>query len=72
MEKTGIKPQIFDESTLRAKVVEAIAANPNSVAAVKAGKSAAANKIKGEVMKTSKGAPNELVQRLLEEELAKV
>lgn len=71
MEKTGIKPQTFDETTLRARVVEAIAANPQSVAAVKAGKTAAANKIKGEVMKANKGAPNELVQRLLEEELAK-
>jgi len=72
MEKTGIKPQTFDEPTLRAKVVEAIKANPKAVADFKAGKSAAANKIKGEVMKANKGAPNDLVQRLLEEELAKV
>jgi aspartyl-tRNA(Asn)/glutamyl-tRNA(Gln) amidotransferase subunit B len=72
MEKTGIKPQTYDESTLRAKVVDAIKANPKSVADFKSGKTAAANKIKGEVMKTSKGAPNELVQRLLDEELAKV
>jgi hypothetical protein len=32
----------------------------------------AANKIKGEVMRANKGAPNDVVQRLLEEELAKV
>jgi aspartyl-tRNA(Asn)/glutamyl-tRNA(Gln) amidotransferase subunit B len=71
MEKTGIKPQTFDEATLRAKVIAAMSANPKSVADFKSGKLAAANKIKGEVMKTSKGAPNDLVQRLLEEELAR-
>jgi aspartyl-tRNA(Asn)/glutamyl-tRNA(Gln) amidotransferase subunit B len=71
MDKTGIKPQTFDEATLRAKVVEAISANPKAVADYKAGKTAAANKIKGEVMKANRGAPNELVQRLLDEELAK-
>jgi aspartyl-tRNA(Asn)/glutamyl-tRNA(Gln) amidotransferase subunit B len=71
MDKTGIKPRTFDEATLRAKVVEAIAANPRAVADFKAGKTAAANKIKGEVMKANKGAPNDLVQRLLDEELAR-
>jgi aspartyl-tRNA(Asn)/glutamyl-tRNA(Gln) amidotransferase subunit B len=61
----------FDEAGLRAAVASEIAANPKSVADFKAGKAAAANKIKGEVMKANKGAPNDLVQRLLEEELAK-
>ena len=37
MDKTGIKPQTFDEGTLRAKVVEAIAANPKAVADFKSG-----------------------------------
>ena len=72
MAKTGIKPQTFDEATLRATVTEAIAANPKAVADFKNGKTAAANKIKGEVMKANKGAPNEIVQRLLDEELAKL
>ena len=57
MDKTGIKPQTFDESTLRAKVVEAINANPKAVADYKAGKTAAANKIKGEVMKANQRRP---------------
>jgi aspartyl-tRNA(Asn)/glutamyl-tRNA(Gln) amidotransferase subunit B len=72
MDATGIKPQTFDEGTLRAAVATAIGANPKAVADYKAGKTAAANKIKGEVMKANKGAPNDLVQRLLDEELAKV
>jgi aspartyl-tRNA(Asn)/glutamyl-tRNA(Gln) amidotransferase subunit B len=71
MERTGLKPQTFDEVTLRAKVSEAIAANAKAVADFKAGKTAAANKIKGDVMKANKGAPSDLVQRLLDEELAK-
>ncbi len=70
-EKTGIKPRTFDEATLRAAVAAAIAANAKAVADYKAGKAAAANKIKGEVMKANKGAPADVVQRLLEEELAR-
>ena len=62
----------MDEGKLRTAVIAAIAANPKTVADYKAGKTAAANKIKGEVMKANKGAPNDVVQRLLEEELAKV
>jgi aspartyl-tRNA(Asn)/glutamyl-tRNA(Gln) amidotransferase subunit B len=72
MDRTGLEPQTFDEATLRSKVAEAVAANPKAVADFKSGKSAAANKIKGEVMKASRGAPNDLVQRLLDEELSKV
>jgi aspartyl-tRNA(Asn)/glutamyl-tRNA(Gln) amidotransferase subunit B len=53
-------------------VLASIAANPKVVADYKAGKVQAANKIKGEVMKANKGAPNDLVQKLMEEELAKV
>jgi len=68
--EAGIKE--MDESGLRAAVVAAIAANPKSVADFKSGKTAAANKIKGEVMKANKGVPNELVQRLLDEELARL
>ena len=52
-------------------MVAAIGNNPKAVADYKAGKVAAANKIKGEVMKANKGAPNEVVQRLMESELAK-
>jgi aspartyl-tRNA(Asn)/glutamyl-tRNA(Gln) amidotransferase subunit B len=68
--KAGVKE--LDEGTLRTAVVAAIAANGKAVADYKAGKAAAANKIKGEVMKANKGAPADTVQRLLEEELAKV
>ena len=62
----------FDEGALRKAVQEAMAANPQSVDDFKKGKTAAANRIKGHVMKTNKGAPNDVVQKLLEEELAKV
>ena len=71
MDATGLKPSPFDESTLRAAVVAAIGNNPKAVTDYKAGKVAAANKIKGEVMKANKGAPNDVVQRLMEAELAK-
>ncbi|HVK18183.1 MAG TPA: Asp-tRNA(Asn)/Glu-tRNA(Gln) amidotransferase subunit GatB [Fimbriiglobus sp.] len=70
MAALGIKTD-FDEATLRAAVAAAIAALPEAVSAYKAGKVQAANKIKGEVMKVNKGAPNDVVQRLMEEELAK-
>ena len=67
----GIKDAAaFDEATLRAAVRAAMEAHPKAVADYRAGKAAAANRIKGEVMKANKGAPNDVVQRLLEEELA--
>ena len=72
MEKTGLKPVAVDETAIRAAVQAAIANNPKAVADFKAGKLAAANKIKGEVIKANKGVPNDLVQRLLDEELAAV
>jgi aspartyl-tRNA(Asn)/glutamyl-tRNA(Gln) amidotransferase subunit B len=70
MDKTGIKP-MTDETVLREAVLAAIAANPKAVDDYKKGKVAAANSIKGYVMKNNKGAPNDVVQRLLEEELKK-
>ncbi len=73
MAALGVKSAAdFDEGALRAAVVEAIAANPQAVGDYKKGKVAAANRIKGHVMKSQKGAPNDVVQKLLEEELAKV
>jgi len=71
MAAKGISTTV-DEGKLRSAVIAAIAANPKTVTDYKAGKTAAANKIKGEVMKANKGAPNDVVQRLLEEELGKV
>ncbi|HVK12457.1 MAG TPA: Asp-tRNA(Asn)/Glu-tRNA(Gln) amidotransferase subunit GatB [Gemmataceae bacterium] len=69
----GIKSAAdFDEATLRQAVLDAIAANAAAVADFKKGKTAAANRIKGHVMKTQKGAPNDVVQRLLDEELARL
>ena len=53
----------FDEAALREAVADAIAANPKAVADFKKGKTAAANRIKGQVMKANKGAPNDVVQR---------
>jgi len=72
MEKTGVKPAAVNEEVIRAAVHAAIANNPKAVADFKAGKHAAVNKIKGDVMKANKGVPNELVQRLLDQELAKL
>lgn len=71
MTATGIKPQTFDEATLRAAAVAAIAANPKAVADFKKGKDAAKMSIVGAVMKGNKGAPNDVVRRLVDEELAK-
>ncbi|MDB5311250.1 MAG: Asp-tRNA(Asn)/Glu-tRNA(Gln) amidotransferase subunit GatB [Gemmataceae bacterium] len=71
MEATGIKPQTFDEGTLRAKVAEAVAANPKAVADFKKGKDAAKMSIVGAVMKANRGVPNDVVRRLVDEELAK-
>jgi aspartyl-tRNA(Asn)/glutamyl-tRNA(Gln) amidotransferase subunit B len=56
---------------LRKAVKDAIAANPQAVDDFKKGKAAAANRIKGHVMKANKGAPNDVVQKLLDEELAR-
>jgi aspartyl-tRNA(Asn)/glutamyl-tRNA(Gln) amidotransferase subunit B len=68
--QAGIKE--FDESALRPEVVKAIAANPKALADFKAGKDAAKMAIVGAVMKTNKGAPNDVVRRLVDEELAKL
>jgi aspartyl-tRNA(Asn)/glutamyl-tRNA(Gln) amidotransferase subunit B len=62
----------YDENALRQAVKEAIAANPQALDDFKKGKTAAANRIKGHVMKSNKGAPNDVVQKLLDEELARV
>lgn len=66
----GIKE--FDESGLRVAVVEAIGKNPKAVAEFKGGKEQAKMAIVGAVMKANKGAPNDVVRRLVDEELAKV
>jgi aspartyl-tRNA(Asn)/glutamyl-tRNA(Gln) amidotransferase subunit B len=71
MEKTGIKPATFDTATLVAAVKVAIAANPKALADFKSGKDAAKMAIVGHVMKNNKGAPNEVVRKLVDEELAK-
>ena len=71
MAATGIKPQDFDEGTLRAAVRSAMAANPKAVADFKGGKEAAKMALVGAVMKANKGAPSDVVRRLVDEELAK-
>ena len=50
--------QVTDTSTLEPLCDEVIAANPKSAADFKAGKAAALNFLKGQVMKLSKGKAN--------------
>jgi len=68
--EAGIKE--FDETALRASVVEAIGKNPKAVADFKAGKDAAKMAIVGAVMKVNKGAANDVVRKLVDEELGKI
>lgn len=63
---------VSDEGQLREMIRKAIAANPQAATDFKAGKVKAADRIKGAVMKETKGMANaEAVNRLLMEELAK-
>jgi aspartyl-tRNA(Asn)/glutamyl-tRNA(Gln) amidotransferase subunit B len=63
---------VADEGAIRELVRQGIAANPQAVADYKAGKTKAADRIKGFVMKATKGLANTaLVQTMLEEELSK-
>jgi aspartyl-tRNA(Asn)/glutamyl-tRNA(Gln) amidotransferase subunit B len=62
--------QVSDSSAIEKFCDEAIAANPNPVADYKAGKVAALNSLKGQVMKLSKGKANPaLVGEILEKKL---
>jgi aspartyl-tRNA(Asn)/glutamyl-tRNA(Gln) amidotransferase subunit B len=62
--------QVSDTSAIEKFCDEAIAANPNPVADYKAGKVAALNSLKGQVMKLSKGKANPaLVGEILERKL---
>jgi aspartyl-tRNA(Asn)/glutamyl-tRNA(Gln) amidotransferase subunit B len=71
IDRKGIKA--VESDALVEIVRKAIAANPKAVADFKKGKAAAANSIKGAVMKETKGAAKpDVVQQILMEELAKV
>ena len=62
--------QVSDTGAIEALCDEAIAANPNPVADYRAGKVAALNSLKGQVMKLSKGKANPaLVGEILERKL---
>jgi aspartyl-tRNA(Asn)/glutamyl-tRNA(Gln) amidotransferase subunit B len=62
--------QVSDTGAIEKLCDEAIAANPKSVADYKAGKGAALNALKGQVMKLSKGKANPtLVGEILEQKL---
>src|SRR5262249_55936678 len=62
--------QVSDTGAIEKFCDEAIAANPNPVADYKAGKLAALNSLKGQVMKLSKGKANPtLVGEILERKL---
>ena len=69
VEKKGLA-QVSDTGAIEAFCDEVIAANPKSVADYKAGKLAALNSLKGQVMKLSKGKANpNLVGEILEKKL---
>jgi len=57
VEKKGLA-QVSDTGTIEKLCDEVIADNPQSVADFKAGKAAALNFLKGQVMKASKGKAN--------------
>ena len=59
-----------DEGKLREAIRTAIAGNAKALADYKSGKEQAKMAFLGAVMKANKGAPNEAVRRLLDEELA--
>ena len=62
--------QVSDTGAIEALCDEAMAANPNPVADYRAGKVAALNSLKGQVMKLSKGKANPaLVGEILERKL---
>jgi aspartyl-tRNA(Asn)/glutamyl-tRNA(Gln) amidotransferase subunit B len=69
VEKKGLA-QVSDTGAIEKFCDEAIAANPKSVADYKAGKAAALNALKGQVMKLSKGKANPaLAGEILEKKL---
>jgi aspartyl-tRNA(Asn)/glutamyl-tRNA(Gln) amidotransferase subunit B len=69
VEEKGLA-QVSDTGAIEALCDEAIAANPGPAADFKAGKAAALNRIKGHVMKLSKGKANPaLVGEILERKL---
>ncbi|MEO2090289.1 MAG: Asp-tRNA(Asn)/Glu-tRNA(Gln) amidotransferase GatCAB subunit B, partial [Gemmataceae bacterium] len=69
--KTAAGIKEADAGALRAAVIDAIGKNPKAVADFRAGKEAAKMAIVGAVMKANKGAPNDVVRKLVDEELAK-
>ena len=65
--------QVADTGALEAFVDQAIAANPKAVADFKAGKTAAAKSLVGQVMKASAGKANPaMVDRLVQEKLSRI
>jgi aspartyl-tRNA(Asn)/glutamyl-tRNA(Gln) amidotransferase subunit B len=65
--------QVADTKALEAFVDQAIAANPRAVADFKAGKTAAARSLVGQVMKASAGKANPaMVDRLVQEKLSRI
>jgi len=71
VEKKGLL-QLSDYSQIEGYCDEVIAANPRTVADYLAGKTAALNYLKGQVMKLSKGRANpNIVGELLERKLNK-
>jgi aspartyl-tRNA(Asn)/glutamyl-tRNA(Gln) amidotransferase subunit B len=69
VQKRGLA-QVSDASAIEQFCDQVIAANPGPVADFKAGKSAALNFLKGQVMKLSKGKANPaLVGEILERKL---
>jgi aspartyl-tRNA(Asn)/glutamyl-tRNA(Gln) amidotransferase subunit B len=70
IERLGLK-QMNDTSALEGIIEQVIAANPDNIAQIKAGKDKAFNALVGQVMKASKGKANPKdVNDLLQAKLA--
>ena len=72
MQREGLT-QVADTGALAAIVDQVIASNPKAIADWKAGKTAAAKSLVGQVMKATQGKANPaIVNRLIEEKLPTV
>jgi aspartyl-tRNA(Asn)/glutamyl-tRNA(Gln) amidotransferase subunit B len=72
IERLGVRV-VADEGAVVEIVRRAMAANPKAVADYRGGKAAAANALKGAIMRETKGSVRaDVVERVLREELDKV
>ena len=69
---TGIKPQTFDEATLRAAVVDGDRGEPEGGGRLQGAARRRREDDRRRGDEGEQGAPNDVVRRLVDEELAKV